>query len=63
MITKLIGRRRDETAASVLSTAARDGTSAHALEEKQRESFLFIRITAPYAAAGHCPLAATATGI
>lgn len=27
MITRLIGRRRDETAASFLSTAARDGTS------------------------------------
>lgn len=32
VITRLIGRRRDETAASVLSTAARDGTSARSWE-------------------------------
>lgn len=47
VITRLIGRRRDETAASVLSTAARDGRNARALErEKEGEkgsfSYLFV---------------------
>lgn len=56
MITRLIGRRRDETAASVLSTAARDGTSARSLERKRAFSFFFSFFfiysrTAPCAAA------------
>lgn len=42
VITRLIGRRRDETAASVLSTAARDGRNARSWRERKRERAFLI---------------------